>query len=75
MCVLHAHLTGAWCIGYERPLGSRENGVLSPVGSHTKDLKIVFAAFAPGARHKRKCEGFCVCVVLHACPLTALNHL
>ena len=22
-------------------------------------LKIVFAAFAPDARHKRKCEGFC----------------
>ena len=39
-----------------------------------KTLKIVFAAFAPGVRHKRKCEGFCVCVVRHVCPLTAFNH-
>ena len=28
-----------------------------------KTLTIVFAAFAPVARHKRKCEGFCVYVV------------
>ena len=28
-----------------------------------KTLKIVFAGFAPGGRHKRKCEEFCVCVV------------
>ena len=38
-----------------------------------KTLKIVFAAFSPGARHKRKCEGFCVCVVRHVCLLTAFN--
>ena len=30
-----------------------------------KTLKIVFAAFTPGARHKRKCKGFCECVVRH----------
>ena len=39
-----------------------------------KTLKIVFAAFAPGARHKRKCEGFCACVVRHVCPFTAFNY-
>ena len=39
-----------------------------------KTLKIVFAAFAPGAWHKRKCEGFCVCVVRHVMSLTAFNH-
>ena len=41
-----------------------------------KTLTIVFAAFAPGARHKRKCEGFCVCVVCHvfSLTLTAFNH-
>ena len=41
---------------------------------NTKGLKVIFAAFAPGARHKRKCEGFCVCVVRHVCPVTAFNH-
>ena len=39
-------------------------GFYSRLG-HTKTLKIVFAAFTPGARQKQKCEGFCVCVVRH----------
>ena len=38
-----------------------------------KTLKIVFAAFAPGARHKRKCEGFCVCVVRHVMSLNSVQ--
>ena len=42
---------------------------------HTKDFKntVVFAAFAPGARHKRKCEGFCVCVVRHVMSLNSVQ--
>ena len=36
-----------------------------------KTLKIVFAAFAPGAR--RKCEGFCVCVVCHVMSLNSVQ--
>ena len=39
-----------------------------------KTLKIVSAAFAPGARHKRKCEGFYAYVARHVRPLTAFNH-
>ena len=27
-----------------------------------KTLKIVLEAYAPGARHKLRCEGFCVCI-------------
>ena len=38
-----------------------------------KTLKIVFAAFAPGAQHKRKCEGFCVCVVRHVISLNSVQ--
>ena len=38
-----------------------------------KTLKIVFAAFAPGARHKRKCEGFCVCVARHVMSLNSVQ--
>ena len=38
-----------------------------------KTLKIVFAAFAPCARHKRKCEGFCVCVVRHVMSLNSVQ--
>ena len=38
-----------------------------------KTLKILFAAFAPGARHKRKCEGFCVCVVRHVMSLNSVQ--
>ena len=38
-----------------------------------KTLKIVFAAFAPGARHKWKCEGFCVCVVRHVMSLNSVQ--
>ena len=38
-----------------------------------KTLKIVFAAFAPGARRKRKCEGFCVCVVHHVMSLNSVQ--
>ena len=38
-----------------------------------KTLQIVFAAFAPGARHKRKCEGFCVCVVRHVMSLNSVQ--
>ena len=38
-----------------------------------KTLKIVYAAFAPGARHKRKCEGFCVCVVRHVMSLNSVQ--
>ena len=36
-------------------------------------IKIVFAAFAPGARHKRKCEGFCVCVIRHVMSLNSVQ--
>ena len=38
-----------------------------------KTLKIVFAAFAPGAWHKRKSEGFCVCVVRHVMSLNSVQ--
>ena len=38
-----------------------------------KTLKIVFAAFAPGATHKRKCEGFCVCVVRHVMSINSVQ--
>ena len=38
-----------------------------------KTLKIVFAAFVPGARHKRKCEGFCVSVVRHVMSLNSVQ--
>ena len=38
-----------------------------------KTLKIVFAAFAPGAWHKRKCEGFCVRVIRHVGLSVSLN--
>ena len=38
----------------------------------TKDFKNSIRSFR--ARHKRKCEGFCVCVVRHVYPLTAFNH-
>ena len=40
---------------------------------HTTDFKIVFTAFTPGARHKRKCEGFCVCVVRHVMSLNSVQ--
>ena len=38
-----------------------------------KTSKIVFAAFAPGTWHKRKCEGFCVCVVRHVMSLNSVQ--
>ena len=38
-----------------------------------KTLKIVFAAFAPGARHKRKCEEFCASVVRHVMSLNSVQ--
>ena len=59
---------------YTCPLGSRETKGFIPAWVTLKTLIIVFAAFAPGARHQRKCEGFCVCVVRHVCPFTAFNH-
>ena len=37
-------------------------------------LKIVFAAFAPGARHKLNCKGFVYVLFVMLCPLTAFNH-
>ena len=38
-----------------------------------KTLQIVFAAFAPGAQHKQKCERFCVCVVRHVMFLNSVQ--
>ena len=42
---------------------------------HTKDFKNSIRSFRArrSAQAEVKCEGFCVCVIRHACPLTAFN--
>ena len=51
-------------IGFNRLLASlvyrlKASAWYGRLGFYSRSVKIVFVAFAPGAPHKRKCEGFC----------------